>query len=531
MQRLPTRTFIKSNIPWLIILLATGLATRVPHLISYFSFSSETALTYFPTLASARFEQCAKALVDGTASGDAFSYASPLYILLLGPLYAVGITNLIVFLLQSITSVVSAFLMFTISLRLNSSRILALSGTVLWLFYAPAAFYEMTLLPVSLLTLLVLLWALQELNSNKNNAMSFKQGVVSGMVTGLRPPLIFLGVFSLLSFFKKKQYLQSLSMLTGLLIPLLILCVYHSTQRGSFSPFVSATGINLVLGHADGASGYGPPIAEYGLIENPAEDIHQVAAKVAAENGANSSSEANSFWLNKAITWIIDNPEGELKLLEIKLGGFLGYRPYGSYYDLDRDIENDHSLNHLIVPRYLLVAFIAIGIVPFLLFNKDNRILALPVLIAMAASLGFVHSERFWLPAVPVSLAISVSGLQHLINNPIARTKRIAVSILLTIVLMLPGLIWPVPQIPEGHYLYNRAAKAYNMRNYILALTLFEKAAEVSPQGTSTSVHARMEALRISQALNLDDRVRLHSQLLQLEIDEAGSVNFPPDSN
>jgi len=69
---------VKTNLPWLIIILVAGLLTRIPHIISFISYSSETALTYFPTLGAARFEQCARALVDGTRGGDAFAFASPI---------------------------------------------------------------------------------------------------------------------------------------------------------------------------------------------------------------------------------------------------------------------------------------------------------------------------------------------------------------------------------------------------------------------------------------------------------------------
>ncbi|RKZ05197.1 hypothetical protein DRQ21_00015 [Candidatus Fermentibacteria bacterium] len=512
--------FVKSNLTWLIFILIAGLVSRVPHLLSFLSLSTETALTYFPTLASARFEQCAVALIDGTQSGDAFSYASPLYILFLVPLYAVGITNTVVFLLQSITGIVSAILVFITARQLKASKAVAFSGAILWLFYAPAAFYEMTLLPVAILSLLVSVWGLQELNNDKTNTMSFMQGVVSGLIAGLRPPFVILGVFSIVRSAGQKSFASSLFKLLGLLLPLLILCFYHSYQGGGFTPFASSAGLNLVLGHAEGASGYGPPIAEYGLIENPSEDIHQVAARIAAENGANTPSEINSFWMEKAVNWILSNPESELEMLGIKLGAFFGYKPYDTYFDLDRDIENDRSLKLLFVPRYILIAFISAGLISFLMFDKKNRFLALPVIIALAASLGFVHSERYQLPSVPVTLAISSYGIQLLFYNlKTADRKRAIASILIAIVLMIPGRLWQVPEIPQGQYLYNRAAKAYNMRNYLLALTLFEESIETSLPGSTTAIYARMEALRISQALNLEDRVTLHTELLRMELD------------
>lgn len=515
-----TGTFIKSNLIWLSIILTAGLLTRIPHLAVFVSSSSETELTYFPTLAAARFEQCARSLFTGDRADNAFSYASPLYILLLAPLYALGVSNTHVFALQTVMGIISAFFVYAISLRSEAPKFLACTGAVVWLFYAPAAFYEMTLLPVTLLSLLIPAWALQEMNRKDSRMHSFARGFVSGLITGLRPPFIILGLFSLISSIKRKQYTSSAFMLTGLFLPLFILCIYHSSRGGGFSPFASSTGLNLVLGHADGASGYGPPIAEYHLIENPEEDIHQVAARVAAENGANTPSEANSFWMQKATSWILSNPAGELRLLGTKLGAFFGYKPFDTYFDLKRDIESDQSLKHLFLPRYFLIAFTAAGVIPFLVFSKRNRILALPVLVALAASIGFVHSERYWLPAVSITLAIASSGLWFLIQRLKTADRKTAIAVILTaIILMIPGMVWPVPENNEGCFLYNRAAKAYNMGNYILALTLFEQSAEASPPGSSISVHARMEALRISLAYSFEDRIILHRQTLQQEIE------------
>ena len=309
MQRWTVIALVKSNLLFLMIILTLGLFSRIPHLVSLLSSSSENTLTYFPTLAAARFEQCARALVDGTESGDAFSYASPLYILLLTPLYALGISNTIVFMLQTIMGIASAIFIYFVSVRSGAIKALACIGSAFWLFYAPSAFYEMTLLPIAFLSLLISAWAFMELNQDDDKGISLGKGFVSGLIAGLRPPFVFLGIISVIRSIKDKQYTSSLLKLTGLFLPLFILCIYHSSQGGGFTPFSSSTGLNLVLGHSDGASGYGPPIAEYDLIENPSEDIHQVAARVAAENGANTHSEANSFWMGKAVSWVLSNPK------------------------------------------------------------------------------------------------------------------------------------------------------------------------------------------------------------------------------
>ncbi len=290
-------------------------------------------------------------------------------------------------------------------------------------------------------------------------------------------------------------------------------------RGGGFTPFASSLGLNLVQGHSDGATGYGPPIPEYGLIENPAENIHEVGARIAAEHGYETSSEANKFWLEKATTWILSNPAGELRLLGAKLGAFWGYAPFDSYFDLKRDIESDSSLNHLILPRYLLMAFLANGVISFLIFRRKYWVLSIPILVSFITILGFFHSERYILPVLPVSLAIAACGLQLLFQKlRTVERKKAIIAILIASALLLSGRLWPVPEIPEGQYLYNRAAKAFNMRNHLLALTLFEESIEASPYGSSISVHARMEALRISQTLNLEDRIYFHTEALRLEL-------------
>lgn len=519
MNKLSIVTFIRNNLLWLAIIIFAGLLTRIPHLLSFVFASTETAITYFPTLAASRYEQCARALLSGTNAGDAFSFASPLYILLLIPVYALKTGNTTVFILQSIMGITSAFSIYFIAFKSGASKFLSCAGALLWLFYAPAALYEMALLPVALLALLISIWAIHEMKQHSGKRTSFLHGFVSGMIAGLRPPYIILGLFSLWKEFRKKHYRCFSAMLLGFSVPLLILSLYRYSQNGSFTPFSSSVGLNLVLGHAEGASGYGPPVVEHGLIEAPGEDICMVGSRVAAENGYTTSFEANVFWLGKAMNWIVNNPSGEFRLVGTKLGAFFGYTPFDSYFDLQRDIDSDTSLKLLVIPRYLLLLFVVAGVVTFFMFDKKRWVIALPLLIAFSTALGFFHSERYWIPAIPVAIAMASAGLYMLFRRLKTDRKKSMIAIAVTILLMVPGSLWPVHEIPEGQYLYNRAVKAYNMGNHIQALVLFEESAEVSIPGTTTFVYARMEALRIAQAYNMQDRIILHTRLLRQEME------------
>jgi len=488
-------------------------------MISDIASSTETAITYFPTLAASRYEQCARALLNGSNAGDAFTFASPLYVLWLIPVYALKMGNTAVFVAQSIMGITSAFAIYFIAIRSGASKVFSCTGALLWLLYAPAALYEMTLLPIALLALLISIWAIHELKQHSGKSQSVVHGFVSGIIAGLRPPFILLGLFSLWNEFRSKRLWNFSGMLLGFIVPLLALSVYNYSQNRDFTPFSSSTGLNFVLGHAEGAAGFGPPVEEYGLVETQGEDICMVGSRIAAENGHTTSSDASWFWFLKGVNWIVSNPSGELKLFAVKLGASFGYRPFDSYFDLQRDIDVDSSLKHLVVPRYILVLFMVAGAVPFLFFNRKRWILALPLLIVLVTTLGFFHSERYWIPAIPVTLAIASAGLHSLLSKLNTARKTSIIAIAIALLLMIPGSLWPVPEIPEGLYLYNRAAKAFNMRNYIMALILFEESAEASPPGSITYVQARMQVLRITEALDMENQIIHYSPLLQQDND------------
>ncbi len=498
------------HLPWLLLLLAAGLATRVPHALAAGVY--ENRITYFPTLASTRFVQCAQEMTRGSVSSDAFSFASPLYIPFLAAFYALSLGNGAVFLVQGVAGILSGFLVYFVAFRAGASRFFACLGALFFYFYAPAAFFELALLPVGILAFLTGLWAFLEQGAG-GRWRSVLKGFLVGVIAGLRPPFILIGLISLIRGVRRGG---TLPFLAGLAVPLLSLSFWHLGQGGGFSPFVSATGLNLVLGHADGASGYGPPIVEHGLVETPGEDIHQAAARVASEHGFDDPAEADRFWLRTAVSWMLANPGREFELLLVKLGGAFGFIPYDVYFDLQRDVASDPSLGHLVVPRVLLVAFMALGAGSLLVHRGACRFLLAPVAVSLLSSVLFVHSERFWIPALPAALAVSAAGLT-LFCRGFRHGRKTAASVLVLVLLMLPGFLRPTPETPLGLYLYNRAVKVFHMGNMPLSLLLFEEAAEVSPGGTLTSVYARVMAVQIARSLSMDERADAHALILRQE--------------
>lgn len=499
------------HLPWLLLLLAAGLATRVPHALAAGSYDNR--VTYFPTIASTRFVECAREMTQGGVSSDAFSFASPLYIPFLAAFYALSLGNGAVLLVQGVAGVLSGFLVYAVAFRAGASRLFACLGALCFYFYAPAAFFERTLLPAGILAFLIGSWAFLEQGTG-GRWRSVLKGFLVGVIAGLRPPFMLIGLVSL---FRGVRRGGTVPFLAGLLAPLLCLSFWHLGQGGGFSPFASATGLNLVLGHSDGASGYGPPIVEHGLVETPGEDIHQAAARVAAGHGFNDPVEADRFWLKTAVSWMLANPGRELELMLVKLGGAFGYVPFDVYFDLQRDVASDPSLGHLFVPRFLVVGFLALGAGALLVHRGGCRFLLAPVAVSLLSSVVFVHSERFWIPALPAALAVSAAGLTLFFRGFRDRWKTVF-SVMALVGLMLPGILRPTPETPLGLYLYNRAVKVFNMGNQPLSLLLFEEAAEVSPYGSHTSVYARLMAMQIARSLSMDSRADAHALILRQEM-------------
>ena len=462
---------------------------------------------------------------------DAFSYASPLYVLLISPAYAIGCGRMCVYAAQAAAGALVAVMILKLSLEAGSKLIPATAVALAWVLYSPAAFYELTLLPVVPLALAVSLWSLQAVRAGgppKDARSAFAFGIACGVAAGMRPPLLLLGAYPLYIYIRRRRLKPILSSAAGILLLMLGMSAFHAAQGGDFYPFPRATGVNLVLGHSSGVTGLGPPAPSEDLIETPREDIHQVAARVAADRGYADRVSADRYWTERALRWILENPGEELSLLAAKLGGFLGYREFDVYYDTGRARSRDDSLRPLLVPRWGIVLLLALGVPAFLVAAEGRRALLLPMGVTLVAALAFVHCERYWLPALPSALAASGAGLSTVSRWMRERRWRKAAPVLaLSAAIMVPGALWSPAGVPECQYLQGMAARAYNMGEYSRALVLFERSALTSPPGSITALYSRYEALRIARALGMRERAEGHASLLRELMLEEG-IEPPP---
>jgi hypothetical protein len=486
--------------------------------------AGELDLVYWPVLAARRFEECARALAGQGAAADAFSFASPLYVLIITPSYAVGCGRLCVYAAQAAAGAAVAVLVHRLALRSEAGRVPAALAAMAWVLYAPAAFYGLTLLPVVPLALVVTLWSMLQLRTDGGGpAMPLSSGLASGVAAGLRPPLLLLAALPLLRAIRRRRFRRAAAVAAGVAIPLAALSALHIWQDGTPYPFPRAAGVNLVLGHSGGVSGLGPPAPEEGLVETMTEDIHQVAARVAASRGYTTPAEADAYWTRRALEWIRRNPGGEARLIAAKLGGFFGWRQFDVYYDTERGRARDAALGPLFLPRWAVVLFLALGIPAFLARGRGRWALLLPMAATLAAAVVFVHCERYWLPALPPALAAAAAGVTSLAGTLHRRRwRRAGVLLALSAALMLPGWLASPSPVPECQYLRGLAVRAWMAGDPSAALTLYERAALAAPDGSVTAVYSRYGALRAARAMGLRDRARQHAALLAEQLRISG---------
>jgi hypothetical protein len=489
------------------------LIVRAAHVTGYI-VGSRTSLYYWPVLGCRKFENAAEAILHGNPGTGPFVYASPLYRYLLLPFYFTGLDRTGLFIFQSLLGVLTAWFIFNISMRTGAGKWAAFTASVCWSLYSPVLFFELTILPVSMLTALIAFFLLLQLQSNKTGPASLS-GFAGGIIAGLRPPFILLMALPFWTWIKNRSVKNLAAAGLFLLIPLLFLSFQQRNLGGGFYPFPRTAGCNLVLGHSSESSGYGPPVPSEGLVETGSGDIHDVAAALTSEMGISSPEQADRYWMKIALTWIAGHPVEELRLIAVKLGGFFGSKPFDVYYELGRISSFNPVFRFVGIPRLLIPLLFLTGLIPFCIMGKHRTLVVAPIAISLGSSILFVHSERFFLPALPAMMAVAAAGISILLkmfrDNPIKWLSASAAGLLL----LIPAIFYPVPAVPEEMYISSLAVRAYLMEDFDLSLELFERAALLADEGSVIWVQGHTEAARISEALGYSARSNQHSVILR----------------
>jgi hypothetical protein len=494
------------------------LLTRIVHMIGYLA-GERTELYYWPVLASTTFEEAAGAILAGSPAPGPFTYSSPLYQYLIVPFYAIGADRMGLFVLHSLLAPLTAWLLYRTARLIGASRAPATIAALLWSLYAPAAFMELTILPTAFMTLLMTLFTMMQIksaNGRRDSAVSAALfGFLPGVLSGFRPPMLLLYAIPALRWIRARRPLLLAVGVAGLLVPLLFLSWQQSEAGGGFYPFPRSGGMNLVLGNNPEANGYGSAAPTLGLLENGVEDIHQVAARVASEHGMDTPAKADAYWTGIALEYITHHPARELELVGIKYAGFFGAQAFDSYYALGRVSTFNPILPLFFTPRWLICGLFLVTLIPFCNRGRFRIVVLIPIALSLCTCLMLVILERFFLPVLPLILAVSAAGAGYLAQSFKDHPRKGVAAVAIGAALLVPTFIWPVPDVPEDMFLSSLAVRAYNMGDYPLSLELFERTAVISEPGTFTWEQAHREATIIAGALGDPARAAGHEALLR----------------
>ncbi len=405
-------------------------------------------------------------------------------------------------------------MIFRLALKAGANTYAALAASICWSLYAPALFFELTILPVSILTFLITVFMLLQINAETKSDRAAIIGSMMGVIAGLRPPFILLMGIPVWSWLKNKAWKKLTIGILLLTIPLLFLSFQQNRLGGGFYPFPRTAGCNLVLGHSSESTGYGPPIPSHGLVETGSGDIHEVAMERAAEMGITDPREADRYWMSIALSWIADHPLEELRLIAVKLGGFFGSRPFDTYYELGRITSFNPVLKFIFIPRLLISLLFLAAVIPFCLRGRNRTVILAPVIIALLSSLIFIHSERYLLPALPAMMAAAASGMVILIRMIRRDPLKWLAAATGGLLLLIPSIFFPAPSIPEEMYIGSLGVRAYLMENFDLSLELFERAALLADEGSVIWIQGHSESARIAEALGYSQRAEQHITIL-----------------
>ncbi len=505
-----------------LIVICGAAAARLAHLAFYLA-GPLSRIWYQPVLGAYRFETSALEILGGVPQDAPYLYASPIFTYLVLPFYALGAGRLPLLLTQAALGAITALLIVRLAEKAGASPPAGALAGLAWSLYGPVVFMEMTVLPVTLAALTTAAITLAAVSGETRVVPVLLCGAGAGVLAGIRAPMAVVLIPVLASLrMPGRPFAARVATGAGSLalagLVLLPLALHQRAHFAGFYPFPRSGGFNLALGHNDDASGYGPPAPSLGLVESSREDIGLVAMRIAFEHGATDFVEADEYWNRTALGWIAVNPVREAELTLRKLGGFLGFRPFDVYYDLSRLALYNPSLGVIALPRALIVLAFCVCLLPFAAGGRHRTALLLPIGASLLTSIVFVHSERFFIPALPVMLAVTAAGASTLVGSTGGARARLAILALAGLIPASAAVLRPVPVVPEGIFLQSMGTRAYNDGDAHLALTFYERAALASPPGSMTRYESHMAAAAMADLVGERERAEEHRALALLSV-------------
>ena len=422
------RTIIKDN-KWPLIIGLVAVLVRLVYLLE---------LDRWPEFAVPMVDEkwhweWARDIASKSFWGEGAYFRAPLYPYFLAAVATV--TGYSVFwakLLQSLLCFGTAIFIYRLAERLFGRTTAVVSG-FMYALYGVLVFYEtMFLIPV--LFLFFVTWGMYRYVAHFESA-SLKSWLLTGVLFGLaaicRPNILLVIPFLMLwKYFRVEgrllrpaRFAAPLVLLAGLVLPILPVTARNLIVTGDFILISSQGGINLYLGNNPSADGLTMLMPEVDLDESISWRQFGTVTSATAQRLAGralSESEVSSFWSDRAVDFILDNPSQFLGLVWKKcvylVDGFENSDNINIYRHRDRSLLYSLLVWHrgIFFPFGLLLPLAFMGV--YLCRRESLRLAPLYVyLIAYTPSIVlFLVTARHRLSMIPFLIIIAAAGLVKL---------------------------------------------------------------------------------------------------------------------
>jgi len=465
-----------------IAVLALALLIRVIYLYLYQALPDWN----FLTVDNYYHHHWAQRLAAGDLLGGATYFRAPFYIYCLGLLYSVFGSSLWVGrIFGLIVGLGSIFLTFRIAERVFERRAAIIAALIQSLL--PIMIYfesELLLDPLFMLLLQVAIYFFVVWYDDKTNRSLWLAGLFLGLASITRPTALAVApIFLIALFFKRSESNFKLN-LARLSLPIVLIVglIFARNLIVAGDPVLisSQGGINFYIGNSENADGLSAVLPEPMGYNWQISQITQMAEK---ETGRTlKPSGVSSWWRNRALGWIVDNPRQFISLYIKKI-----------WYNLSStEVSNNRSLPgffaHVLLLKYnplsfgILFLLAVIGIAAHLKENQKLKPLVAIIGTYVLVTALFFFSSRFRLPLLPL-YAILAGGAVGSIRQIIIDRSRLVTAIVAgtaaALITFLP--LFGYSQSITGQSVVSRGLAYLNEGDYNTALETFRRAQAINP--------------------------------------------------
>lgn len=387
---------------------------------------------------AAVYHAWAQGLAGGDWIGDAVFYQAPLYPYFLGTIYAwfgEGTTGVRMF--QALLGAGSCVLLGATAHRLFTRRAGLIAGLLLAV-YPPAIFFDALIQKTALASFLLCLGlrALAELMLAPRRGPALLLGVVLGLLVLVRENALLVVVVLwlwLLLRWRRRALLPAALLLVGLAASLAPVALRNLSVGGELHLTTSQFGPNFYIGNNEGADGTYIPL-RFGRGNALVEQQDAVDLAEEAEGRALTPGEVSSYWTDRALGFITEQPLAWLRLLGRKLALTVNRVELIDAEDLHTYAEWSFVLGATL-PVFHFGVLAPVAMLGLLLTWRRRRELGAlyALLITYTASLVlFFVFARYRYPLVPPLMIFAAAGLDGLAaTRATARIPRVAGVLLL----------------------------------------------------------------------------------------------------